>query len=675
MFTGMDEVDWASLRHAYGSAEDVPGLLRGLASTDPVERETALDGMYGAVHHQGDVYDSTLACVPFLLALVASGQVADRAGIVELVVSIGAESEGPDSGVESVLCTRAQVGVRAGAEVFVRLTGDADPSVRRAAPEALVRFLDEPARVLGLLRERFALEPDDEVLLALTESLGLFVRRHPGHAAEALEVLKARSSAPNRPGVRLTALGQLAVCAPDKLPPDLVEIAVGLLRERSARRPTRRDGADCPHSDTLVGRLRRLRPSDEEGSQLLRTLHRGLGHRIDTRKALLQGQLTSPDAVDRCNAVWMSAGLFGEWRADWAQPIALIGAQLDSEDGRLRDAAVSVLVDLFSLAAPAADDLAALVTSRPDLWVRRWEHGAPTLGDPLKALARSGDPRATPVLSEVLAGRIVPADLGLVIGHLGSAGAPLAPELRRRLEQIPPDSPRIYERAVPLMSALTALGDEGAVPGVLRLLREMPAGLRLRDTVVEPALQALGTFGAAEASEVIPVLRELLETEHAAAAAGALWSVEGDVTAVLPVLIGELTQGPRRQQAAAELLARLGPAAGPALPGLRRMLRTGEPWARVSAASAVWRIGGDEDLAAPVLRAAWTENPSTRRTVTACLAALGPAGAPLHDLLRAELAARRRHLASPSDGHVSHDVLGDEQLLQACGEALAPAGA
>lgn len=114
MFTGMDEVDWASLRHAYGSAEDVPGLLRGLASTDPVERETALDGMYGAVHHQGDVYDSTLACVPFLLALVASGQVADRAGIVELVVSIGAESEGPDSGVESVLCTRAQVGVRAG---------------------------------------------------------------------------------------------------------------------------------------------------------------------------------------------------------------------------------------------------------------------------------------------------------------------------------------------------------------------------------------------------------------------------------------------------------------------------------------------------------------------------------------------------------------------------------
>ncbi|OUC96370.1 hypothetical protein CA983_31985, partial [Streptomyces swartbergensis] len=77
MFRGIDEVDWASLRHAYGSAEDVPGLLRGLASADPAEQETALDRMYGAVHHQGGVYDSTLACVPFLLALAVREEVRD----------------------------------------------------------------------------------------------------------------------------------------------------------------------------------------------------------------------------------------------------------------------------------------------------------------------------------------------------------------------------------------------------------------------------------------------------------------------------------------------------------------------------------------------------------------------------------------------------------------------
>ncbi|MFD0852175.1 hypothetical protein ACFQ07_08080 [Actinomadura adrarensis] len=70
MFAGIDEIDWASMRHAYGTAEDVPALLRGLASADPAEREIALDGFQGAVHHQGDVYDCTLACIPFLFELI-----------------------------------------------------------------------------------------------------------------------------------------------------------------------------------------------------------------------------------------------------------------------------------------------------------------------------------------------------------------------------------------------------------------------------------------------------------------------------------------------------------------------------------------------------------------------------------------------------------------------------
>ena len=666
MFTGIDEVDWASLRHAYGSAEDVPGLLRGLASPDPAERELALDGMYGAVHHQGDVYDATLACVPFLLALVGSEEVRDRGGIVELLVSIGEEGETWERG-RGDRCASARAALRAGAEVFVRLTGDGDLGVRRATPAALVRFLDEPARVLRLLRERLTVERDDLVLLALAESLGLFARRHPGHAAEAVDLLAAQSAPPYGPGLRLAALGQLAHRAPDRLPADLVPLVVRLLRERSGQRPPGHDGAGYADTGTLVGRLRRLRPSDEEGSQLLRTLHTALDCRVDDRIALLRGQLTSPDPADRCNAVWMSAGLFREWRADYRDPVALIGAQLAGEEDRLRDAAVYVLADLFELAAPAAGHLHALVTARPDLWVRQWERGAPTLGDPLKALARSGDSRAVAVLAEVLAGPVVPDDLGHVIVHLGPAAAPLAPALRHRLASVAAGSPESYGRAVPLLAALTALEDGQAVPEVLRLIRR--AGVRAGDSLVECAVGALGAFGSA-AREAIPVLRGLLDTEYASAAAGALWSVEGDASAVLPVLLRELTGAePRRRRPAARELARLGPSALPALPALRRLTESDEVWERTSAACALWRIGADPGAAEPVLRAAWAGNPHTRGTIAACLVGMGPGAAPLRDLAEGELAAPRRHTAR-CGGHGSHDIPKDEALLRACREVV-----
>ena len=659
MFTGIDEVDWASLRHAYGSAEDVPVLLRGLASADPVERASALDGMYGAVHHQGMVYDSTLACVPFLLALAVEEGVAERGDLVELLVSIG-RGRGP-----------AEAALRAEAQVFVVLVGDRDPGVRRAAAQGLVRFLDQPARVLGLLRQRISVERDDRVLLALVESLGLFVRRFPAHAAEALDTLLALGTPPYDPGLRLAALGQLAGCAPDLLPADLVPRVVGLLGERSERRRSglrERDDIDCP--DTLTGRLRQLRPSDEEGAQLVRTLHTALGGRVADRIVLLEGQLSAPDSTDRCNGVWMSAGLFREWRADHSALVALVGEQLGAEADRLRDAASSVLGELFHLAAPAADHLHALVIARPDLWTQRWERGAPALGGALKALARSGDPRAAPVLAELLARPVVPDDLGRVIVHLGRSAAPLAPALRYRLGRVPLDSPETSDRAVPLLSALTALADREAVPGVLRLLRGMPDGVRSGQPVVASAVRALDVFGVG-AEDVVPVLRALLDSECAGVAAGALWSVEGDASAVLPSLLRELASSDgQRRRVAADVLARVGVTARVASDGLARMVEAECVEERVAGARALWRVTGDAERVLPVLGSAWTGHPRVRGAVAACLVGMGTAGAPLHDLVTAELAASRRHLAR-AGGHGSQDVLEDERLLGLCREVVA----
>ncbi|MEU8028907.1 HEAT repeat domain-containing protein [Streptomyces sp. NPDC049099] len=657
MVTGIDEVDWASLRHAYGTAEDVPGWLRALASADTAERATALDGMYGALHHQGRVYDSTLACVPFLLSLVAREELPDRSGVMELLVVIGAENTDGDP--------RAREAVCAGAEVFVPLAEDPDPAVRRAAAGALVHFLTAPARVLDLLRHRLRAERDDRVLLALTEALGLFVRRYPAHADAAVDLLAEQGAPPYSPGLRLAALGQLALVAPDRLPADVVPTAVRLLRERSARR----DRVHEPSADTLVGRLRRLRPSDEEGSRLLRTLHTGLGDRVDDRTALLRGQLTSPDPVDRCNAVWTAAALLRGWRGDHSGTVRLLGAQLAAEEDRLRDAAVAVLAELGPLTAPAADELHALVCARPDLWTHRLERGSPTLGGPLKALAGSGDPRALPALAQLLAGPAAPVDLGFALARLGAAAAPLAHAVRHRLGRIPPASPTAARLAAPLLAAVGAIGDEDAVPEVLRLLSGAPDGLGARDAVAGHAVETLEALNAA--AQAVPLLRALLRTRHAAAAAGALWSAHQDASAVLPALLRELAQAdPERRCRSAGQLGRLGPAARSALPALRRMASSRPAQERVSAACALWRIDADPEPVLPVFRAAWTDTPHTRAPIARCLTTMGPAATPLRHLVVAELAAPRRLPAHPG-GRGGQAVSQDEALLRACREALA----
>ncbi|MQS37533.1 hypothetical protein FFZ77_18440, partial [Streptomyces katsurahamanus] len=208
MFGGMDEVDWAALEHAYGPADDVPQMLRGLASEDAAEREAALDGMYGTVHHQGDVYDATLACIPFLVELAADPAVQDRGGIVELLTSIGGidldgddELDPDDEEFEyAANYAMAASAVTAGADVFLALIDCDDRGVRLAVPLALATLHNEPELVLGLLRERLKIEQDPEVRFACVEAAGRIALRHRLLASEVVEWLIELARMPYEPG-------------------------------------------------------------------------------------------------------------------------------------------------------------------------------------------------------------------------------------------------------------------------------------------------------------------------------------------------------------------------------------------------------------------------------------------------------------------------------------------
>ncbi|MFC9731291.1 HEAT repeat domain-containing protein [Streptomyces roseolus] len=703
MLTGIEEVDWASLGHAYGPADDVPELLRGLASPDPAEREAALDGMYGAVHHQGDVYDSTLACIPFLLELVADPAVQDRGAIVELLTSIGGielddEDDdldgpaGPGPGdadfVPAANFAMAAAAVAAGADVFLGLLDGPDPEGRLAAPVALASLHPDPALVLSLLRERLTAEPDTEVRLALVAAVGRIALRHASLRAETVDWLAWLARAAQDPGLRLAALAQLARCAPGRIPQDIVRWVTELLEEiRTAPRPEPDDkGCEAGAARmpvTLVGHVRELLEDQVAGrrtpwtEELLRTLHGALDDRVDDRIALILAQLRSPDPGQRSDAIWLCGGLIRLWRGRYEEVVALVGAQLSDPDARLRDAATSFLERLFELGAPAADALADVLAARA-----AGASAAPGgLGRPtgrtgrdgaLLALARSGDGRAVPLLARALEGPgEVRRELLYTVGGLGPAAAGLAPLLRRRLAAVELDED-LYDRAAPLLHALAAVRGGQALPEVLRVLRGAPE--YRGDCVREAAARTLGAFGPA-AREAVPELRELLGSGSAAvsaAAARALWAVEGDAEAVVPVLVRWLRPGSSGTDrcAAAQALGAIGPAAAGAARALRPGLTSRDLWERVRCAAALWRVSGETERTLPVLLAAWEENRHARVEIVECFAEMGRAASAAQLPILTELTRRRRHNAREGASG-SHDVHHDEKLLTLCRAALA----
>jgi hypothetical protein len=88
MLDGLNKIDWSKLTHAYGSAAEVPDLLRDLPSPDMEASANALWELYGNIWHQGTVYEATAHAVPFLIEIIESIPHADRVGILGLLHAI-----------------------------------------------------------------------------------------------------------------------------------------------------------------------------------------------------------------------------------------------------------------------------------------------------------------------------------------------------------------------------------------------------------------------------------------------------------------------------------------------------------------------------------------------------------------------------------------------------------
>ncbi|GIJ43178.1 hypothetical protein Val02_00640 [Virgisporangium aliadipatigenens] len=687
MLDGLHDVDWASMQHAYGSAEEVPSLLTALRSPDPGERRKALDRFYGAVHHQGDISRCTTASLPFLFDLVHDPDTPDRASVLRLLVDIGREAvERRDSEYfrdidEHDPETREYVDHNAAARLvcgrgaeFVGLAADADRMVRRAAVPALGLFLDgDPAGTTAVIRARFAAEYGvDERLLLVAAMADLALRDRSCVDGAVAWFDRLAADAEREPEVRIAALVHRARCVPERIDDDLVPTVVGLLWTVDGDRlpwplpqpePVTQEGVP-PHVVEAFADLERHGRVHAHTTGLLTTFHRVLDSRVPQRTALLEAQLAHPDPGARVDAIRMGADLVRQWRGDHGVLIAAIGAQLGA-DHEVTAEAAGALDSCGALAEPARASLAArAVTAGPAAWAADDPHLRRAHQTTVRALARLGDVRAVPSL-------LVAFDRGVdewravqVAGCLPDAADLFVPPLcalLARQDLTRDDLERGFGSPV---YALGVLGDPRALPA---LADHLTAAVRHEAwDAVGWTLRALARFGPV-ASAVLPQVRRLIPAQEIrvrSAAASALWEIGRDADEALPPLLALLDEG---MTDAAEALGRIGAPAAVALPRLREWLGREDRfgWKPVHGAAAIWEITG-EPAAAPVLDAllrGWEANPVTARVSIGCLERMGSLAAPAVPRIRQELAERRRdHWTQPDE---------DEELLRRCRKVLA----
>ena len=164
MLTGIDEVAWSELSHAYGSAEDTPHLLRQAASDDGEVVSEALSQLTGSLFHQGTVYPATVAAVPFLAELAYAAP----HGRDEFTWMLGMLADPEHAYGKAFPAVRAAVATQV--DVFVALLGDDDATVREAAAYAVA----QAGGPVDPVWARWSAETEPAVRASLALALGRF---------------------------------------------------------------------------------------------------------------------------------------------------------------------------------------------------------------------------------------------------------------------------------------------------------------------------------------------------------------------------------------------------------------------------------------------------------------------------------------------------------------------
>jgi hypothetical protein len=621
MFTGIDDIDWGSLEHARGSAENVPGWIRDLTDPDPEVHMAALEAVFDVLCYDDHVYDSTLAAMPYLIEVLTIPGLPARHGLASLLAGV-TRRDRPEGAAANALALAA-------APALVRLTADPDPGMRATIPKLLVALPvpDVADLLIGLVRR----EEDAEVRRALLDALnGL-------HLDNDTIDRMLEAAATERASTAIALLSAVAQQEPGRVP-----------------------------LDGLAGLLERAYTEQSRSDRSVEGLTGPLGPLVDERVAIITPLLASPHAGLARDALLAADRLIDRWRGDYREIVQLAATLLDHPDQDLTRWAERLLARWYPVSAPALEPMAQLLDrldAQPPLdeqpaWAITAALDDGDLRPCLMMSAASGDERALPHLLATLRWPVRPALHWPVRPRKGILLFSAFPQHAERILA------EVAEHAPELLHETRRAFGKGADEEVERLLATRPS--------YEWAYQ-LGQLGPAAAA-AIPALRTAATGRRAGAAvgaAGALWRIDRSPDA-LELLTAHLNaSGPI---AALQEIGAMGPEAAAVAPLVAAHLNAPPEghWLRSAhAALALWRLTGETDRVATVLAAAWQGNPHNRMMIAE--AATGDLATALAPLFRSELASVHRHNIPGIDwGRCAIDE--DERLLELCRSALSHAG-
>ncbi|BCJ75426.1 hypothetical protein CS0771_49700 [Catellatospora sp. IY07-71] len=576
----LDRVPWWELRHNYGRAADVPGLLRACADPDAGRAGDAIDELLNLIYHQGGwICPAAPAALPFLVDLAAGEAKHHRPFVVEVIWRLAREA----TIIEPRFLDGAwQPALDAVRPRLLALLEDPDPAVRREATLLAGQGIPHPDAVLAL-RRRWHAETDRVTRWDLALAFGAVCARDPGDAALRAELEQLLEHEDLQ--LRLAALHALHESDPS-VPVAHVELL--------ARAVLHDDAAGWQDSAWIGGGRGTI------------VRHTGTLLRADPVAATAYTIAVSRgDETDARVATMDQAGrVLTEWRTVTGALLPYLGDHLGDGEPELRYRAAFLLGCLGTEAAGYADRLAVLAGDG----TMRDTAGRITVGDAaVWALARQHDPRSLPGLVDRLAGD----RLGFPTAALHSGGGgvflPWLPAVHEVLAPLGEHAEALIDAlaarlaaaradrvtAMNLCAVVEAWGTaaQRALPAVAPLLASTDS------YVLAAAARAVGGCGPAAADFAQPLRHRAGDQPEAA---WALWRTGADPELGRDALMRHVTGQPGRHQPIA-LLADLGSAAAPCADHLRRTAGAGEQWLRAEAAYALWRITGDSAPAVTVL--------------------------------------------------------------------------